>query len=157
MRSTPGAAASERGVTVLELGVAVALLLLVLATSVVSVRAHLADRQLTGWTETLVNDVRAAQQLGISRRAVVTVTFTPRAGAAPAGYTTQIGGTTLRRQPLPVPLDLATTLPGNTLQFNTLGVPLIPAAAEVTVTHPSRGASRVVTIAPLTGAITVGP
>jgi type II secretory pathway pseudopilin PulG len=144
------------GFTVLELTIATALLAVILAVSLASIKGYFAERAVVSWSETLANDIRAAQQLSITRRAPVTVTFTSRAGVTPAGYGTTVGGTTLRRQPLPADMDLVPVPPAASLaplSLSSLGVPA--ASVQVRVRHDASSRTRTITVGPVTGTVSV--
>jgi len=132
-----------------ETAIAVTIVAAILVASAVYIGGYLGQRTLTGWGDTVVNDIKAAQQLGITRRALVTMTFTGRSGSAQASYATTIGGVTVRGQTLPSELDLTSI----TLQFNTLGAPTSPVATTLTLSDSRSNASVAVTIVPVTGAV----
>jgi len=135
----------ERGITVLETMVAVAIFALLTGAAVAGVRGFISQKSLAGWSDTVVNDIRGAQQLGIARRAAAVVTFT---NGAPASYTTQVGGATVRSQTLPVPL----TITSSSIQFNTLGVPA--SGVTLSLTDSRTGKTITISVAPVTGAVT---
>jgi type II secretory pathway pseudopilin PulG len=135
----------EQGVTLLETGVIVAVLALLAGLAVASVRGFIGQKTVAGWTESIINDIRSAQQLSIAERAGATVTFT---SGTPATYTTAIGGTTLRRQTLPPEL----TVTAGTIQYSSLGIP--SAGAAFTLTDARNGQTLTITVAPVTGAVT---
>ncbi len=140
------ALAHERGVTLLEAVVALALVSLVIGAAVVSVGGFLAQKTLTGWSDSIVNDIRGAQQQGIARRTTAVVTFT---NGAPPSYATAIGGTTVRSQTLSSEL----TVTAATIQFNSLGIP--SSAATLVLTDTRNGQTVTISVAPVTGAVTV--
>jgi Flp pilus assembly protein TadG len=139
-------AGHERGVTLLETAVIVAMLALLAGLAVASVGGFIGQKTLAGWGESIANDIRSAQQLSIAERSSAAVTLT---NGAPAAYATTIGGTTLRRQTLPPEL----TVTAGTVQFNSLGVPA--AGVAFTLTDARNGEALTITVAPLTGAVTV--
>jgi Tfp pilus assembly protein FimT len=136
----------ERGVTLLEAMVALALVFLLTAGAVASIRGFMAQKTVTGWSDSIVNDIRGAQQLSIARRATTVVTFT---NGTPAGYSTTVGGASVRSQTLPAEL----TLTAAAIQFNTLGIPL--SAATLTLTDTRNGQAITISVAAVTGAVTV--
>ena len=77
-------APDQRGMTLLEVIIVLSLLGILLAAVFVSVTRYMSQRTLLGWSDVMVGDVRAAQQLAIARRATVTVTCTAMAGSTPA-------------------------------------------------------------------------
>jgi Tfp pilus assembly protein FimT len=139
------ALASERGVTLLEATVVVAILSLLIGSAVVSVGGFVTQKTLAGWSDSIVNDIRGAQQLGIARRATAVVTFT---GGAPAKYATTVGGTSVRGQALPAELNITSA----TIQFNTLGVPA--SGATLVLTDSRNGQSITISVSPVTGTVT---
>ena len=143
--------ASPKGMTLPEVMIAIALAAIVLAAGVVTSNRYMSQRTLLGWSDVIVNDIRAAQQVSLARRAAVAVTFTAKAGVNPAVYTTTVGGGTIRRQTLPGELNLS----AQTVQFTTLGVPTSGTALTVTLSDSVLGKSRTITVAPTTGTVTV--
>ncbi len=139
------ALACERGVTLLEATIVVALLSVLLASGMASVKGFVAQKTLTGWSDAIVNDIRGAQQLGIARRATAVVTFT---AGPPAKYATTVGGAAVRGQGLPPEISITAA----TIQFNTLGVPT--SGATVVLTDARNGQSITVSVSPVTGAVT---
>jgi len=141
-----GPSAQERGLTLLETAIALALGGLLLAASVASVRGFVAHQTLAGWRDSIVNDIRSAQQLAIARRQRAAVTFT---AGTPATYGITIGDVAVRSQTLSPDLVLA---PG-TVQFNALGAPI--AGATLTLSDAQSDQTVVISVAPITGTVTV--
>ena len=151
-RSTPREhRVAHTGMTLPEVIIATALAAIVLAASVVSANRYMSQRTLLGWSDIIVNDIRAAQQVGMARRAAVTVTFTAQAGQSPARYSTTAGGGAIRNQTLPKELNLT----AQTISFTTLGIPTATSAVTVQLTDSVIGRSRTITVNPGTGAVTV--
>lgn len=151
MRRGMAAIRSPSGASAIELTVAITLFSIVLAGAVVSVQNQVALRELRGWSDTVVNDLRATQQLGITRRAPAVVTFTARVGSVPANYAARLGGTTVRQQTLPPALDVTPA----TIQFSTLGGSLSPLPVTVTLSHDRISRTRTVTVVPVSGVVMV--
>jgi hypothetical protein len=138
--------------TLLETMVAIPLMAILLTASYVSVSRYMSYRMLLGWSDVIVNDVRAAQQLGMAQRASTTVvTFTPQGGSTKASYATVVGGRNVRNQSLPLELDVTS----QTITFNSLGVLSGASAVTVTLTDSKVGASRTLTVQPVTGVVTM--
>lgn len=142
--------AAQAGMTLPEVMLAVALAAIVLAAGVVSVGRYMSQRTLLGWSDIVVNDIRAAQHLSMARRAAVTVTFAAKSGQTPASYAITVGSGTLRNQTLPMELNLT----AQTIQFSTLGLPTSGSAVTVQITDSVIGASRTISVAPVTGTVT---
>jgi hypothetical protein len=140
---------SEQGTTALEVTMAVSLAAMILVGSLVAATRYMSQRTLLGWSDVVVNDVRAAEAIGIARRGTVSVAFTPRSGSTRAAYTVTVGGTTVRRQQLPAELDVS----AQTVQFSTLGVPVATSSVTVQLTDTALGSARTITIVPTTGAV----
>jgi type IV fimbrial biogenesis protein FimT len=136
----------ERGFTLLETLVALAVVALLIGAAVASIRGFAAQKTLAGWSDSIVNDIRSAQQLGIARRAAAVVTFT---NGTPPSYKTTVGGATVRSQTLPSEL----TITSGTIQFNTLGTP--SSGATLVLTDTRNGQTITISVAALTGAVTV--
>lgn len=145
----PATKCSELGTTALEVTVAVSLAAMILAASLVGATRYMSQRTLLGWSDVVVNDVRAAEAIGIARRGTVAVAFTARSGSTPAAYTVTVGGTTVRHQPLPLELNVS----AQTVQFSTLGVPVATSSVNVQLTDTALGTSRTIVIVPTTGAV----
>ncbi len=141
--------AGPKGMTLPEVMIAISLAAIVLAAGLVSANRYMSQRTLLGWSDVIVNDIRAAQQVSMARRAAVTITFTAQAGGNPANYTTTVGGGTVRNQTLPKELNLS----AQTVQFTTLGVPTSGSALTVQLTDSVLGTSRTITVAPGTGTV----
>ena len=140
------ALACERGVTLIEATVVVALLAVLLASGMASVNGFVAQKTLAGWSDTIVNDIRGAQQLAITRRATTLVTVT---AGPPAKYATTIGAASVRGQTLPAEISVSAA----TVQFDTLGVPA--SGATIVLTDARNGQSVTISVSPVTGAVTV--
>jgi len=136
----------ERGVTLLEALVALAMIALVIGVALASIGGFVAQKTLAGWTDSIVNDIRSAQQLGIARRSPAVITIT---NGTPPGYATTVGGATVRSQTLPSEL----TVTAETIQFNSLGIPA--AATTLRLTNTRNGQTVTISVASVTGAVTV--
>ncbi len=145
VRSIRSSLARERGFTIVETLVALAMVALLIGAAVVSIGGFAAQKTLAGWSESIVNDIRSAQQLGIARRAAAVVTFT---NSTPPSYATTIGGVTVRSQTLPSEL----TITSATIQFNSLGTP--SSGATLVVTDTRNGQTITISVRALTGAVT---
>jgi hypothetical protein len=143
--------AGERGMTTFEIAVAIPILGLILMLSVMAVTRYMAQRTLLGWSDIVENDIHAAQQVAIARRAAVTMTFTPKAGSTPASYSVSTATGTIRSQTLPSEL----TFGSQSVQFSTVGIPSSTAAVAIQLTDSIVGTSRTITVNPVTGSLTV--
>lgn len=139
------ALACERGFTLPEVTIVVALLAVLLASGMASVNGFVAQKTLAGWSDAIVNDIRGAQQLAITRRATAVVTFT---AGTPAKYATTVGAASVRGQTLPAEISVTAA----TIQFNTLGVPA--SGATIVLTDARNGQSITISVSPVTGAVT---
>jgi type II secretory pathway pseudopilin PulG len=137
--------AGEGGATLLEAMVVVAILSLLISAAVASVGGFVAQKTLAGWSDAIVNDIRGAQQLAITRRATAVVTFT---GGSQAKYATTVGGSSVRGQTLPAEISVTSA----TVQFNTLGVPA--SGTTVVLTDARNGRSITISVSPVTGTVT---
>ncbi len=144
----------------MEAVVVAAIMTTVLAATAVGVRGYLGVPTLVGWSEVIVNDIRAAQQLSIAQRTLVTMVFTPK-GSNPANYTITVGGaggTIVRQQNVDFSLaglkNLSANLDvtGATLQFSSLGVPV--SGVTMTLSDSTSGNTVTITVNELTGAVT---
>jgi prepilin-type N-terminal cleavage/methylation domain-containing protein len=142
--------AAQAGMTLLEVIIAISLAAIVLGAGVVSVNRYMSQRTLLGWSDVIVNDIRAAQQTGMARRAAVTITFTAKAGLNPASYSVTAGGSTIRNQTLPKELNVT----AQTISFTTLGIPTSASSVAVQLTDSVIGTSRTITVTPVTGTVT---
>jgi type II secretory pathway pseudopilin PulG len=133
----------------IEAIVAIAMLSIILAAGLVSIRGFLGQQTLAGGADAVVNDLRAAQQLAIARRAPAVITFTPKSGNASASYSTALGVNTVRQQRLSAQLNVTAA----TVTFTSLGQ--TPSAVTVTVTDSVSSRTTVITVAASTGAVTV--
>ncbi len=140
---------TEQGTTALEVTVAVSLAAMILVASLVGATRYMSQRTLLGWSDVVVNDVRAAEAIGIARRGTVAVAFTARSTSTPAAYTVTVGGTTVRHQSLPSELNVS----AQTVQFSTLGAPVATTSVNVRLTDTALGTWRTIIIAPTTGAV----
>ncbi len=141
--------AAHAGMTLAEVMIVMSLALIVLGAGVVSVNRYMSQRTLLGWSDVIVNDIRAAQQTGMARRSAVTVTFTAKAGGNPAKYTVTAAGGTIRNQTLPTELNVT----AQTISFTTLGIPTSASAVTVQLTDSVIGTSRPITVIPVTGSV----
>jgi prepilin-type N-terminal cleavage/methylation domain-containing protein len=154
----------ERGFTLLESLVALAMAALVIGAAVSSIGRFMAQKTLAGWSDAIVNDIRSAQQQAIAKRATTVVTFI---NGAPPSYAITIGGTTVRSQTLRSELTLTSptelTITSATIQFSSLGIPSVctptcvpwSAAQTLTLTDTRNNQTVTISVAPITGAVTV--
>ena len=76
--------AHERGVTLIDVAIAVGLMIVTLIAILVASSRYMSQRTLVGWTDVIVSDVRAAQQLGIGSGPGSRSRSRPRAGTIAA-------------------------------------------------------------------------
>jgi Type II transport protein GspH len=136
----------EGGYSVVDLGVALSLAAVILASSAFTIRLALARETIDGWARGMTYDIASGQQEAVTFRTTVTVTLTK------SSYLVAVqGGQTLRNAQLPSDISIKTTCPSSTCSFNRQGVPT--AAGTITLTSASTGVSHVVTIESNNGSV----
>jgi len=121
---------------------------LLLAGSVVGIRAMLNLEQLDGWVHAMTNDIAAGQQTAMAERTSVTVTLTSNTYLI-AGN----GGTATLRYSgnLPADISITNTCSGSICSFDRRGVPSV--AGTITLTSASTGKAHTITIQATTGRV----
>ncbi len=147
----------EHGYSILELAIALAIVGILLAVGLFSIRSALAQEQLDDWVRAIAYDIESGRQAAETRRTTVTVALTATT------YAVTTGGITLRRQTLPSDISLSANCGGTacaSFSFDRRGLPVLsqspsppPPPNTVTLTSASTGRSYVVTIQSLTGRV----
>lgn len=133
------------GFSAIQLVVVLALAMILVSAAVAGFSRALTREALDGWARTITFDIAAGRQAAITQRATITVTLSP------SSYLVARGGTSLRYAALPPTITITTTCPATICSFDRRGVPI--AAGTITLTSPSIGQSRVVTIQSSTGRV----
>ena len=134
----------QRGFTLLELVMVVALISLLLVSGAHSLRTAMAREEVDGWARSIAYDLTSAQQAAVTRRSTVTATFQNQT------YSIVAGGTTLRQQTLPAYISLGSL---QTVSFDRRGTP--SAAFTLTITSTT-GQTFILTVDGGTGRVTFG-
>ena len=136
-------ARSQHGMTVLELVMVGALAVLVMSTGLTQYLDYLSNQRLQQWTDTIVNDLRAGQQLGVSRRQTVVATFTT------GSYTITItpGPTVVKTGQLPS--DITSTT--QTITYSSLGT--TSTAGTITLRSVVTSRTRQISVTAVTGRV----
>ncbi len=144
-RRATSTAASDRGTSLVQFVVMLALLGIVLTGGVMGVSKALARERLDGWTRTITFDISAGRQAAETMRATVTVTL------GSSSYLIAAGSARLKYGALPSDIVITTTCPGTVCSFDRRGVPI--ALGTITLTSATAGLSHVVTIQSGTGRV----
>jgi len=134
---------SERGYSVMELAVVVALLGVLLSAGALNLRGVLAREEADGWVRGLATEIAAGQQAAMTRRTTVSAEFEGSAFSIAAS-----GGGVLRRDTLPNHMTFGETR--RTLTFDRRGIPSGDLALTVSSTA---GRAYSITIEPGTGRV----
>lgn len=135
-------ARSERGLTVIELVIVGALAVLILSTGLTQYLDFLSNQRLQHWSDTIANDLRAGQQLSVSRRQTVVATFT-----SGSYYITAGGATVVKAGTLPADITSST----QTVTFSTLGT--TASAGTITLTSTVTSRTRQISVSSVTGRV----
>ena len=133
------------GDSAIQIAVALALAMILAIAAVAGMAKALNRETLDGWARTMTFDIAAGRQAAITQRATITVT------TSSSSYLVARGGTSLRYALLPPSITITTTCPASICSFDRRGVPIN--AGTITLTSPSIGQSRVVTIQSNTGRV----
>ncbi|MGQ0570193.1 MAG: GspH/FimT family pseudopilin [Armatimonadota bacterium] len=101
----------QRGLTLIETTIVGAIAVIVVVASLGQSQEFQSNQRLQAWTDNMATDLRAAQQISVSRRQIVIAVF------ATGQYTISAGGTVVKVGQLPS--DLAST--SQTITFSSLG------------------------------------
>lgn len=139
-----GSVRSQRGVTFIELVIVSALAIVILTTGLSQYQEFMSNQRLQQWTGAIANDLRAAQQLSVSRRETIEAVFTP------GSYTIRMnppGGPVVKGDALPP--DITSTT--ETVIFSSLGT--TNSAATITLTSTVTNQTRQISISAITGRV----
>lgn len=139
-------ALAERGYSLIELVVALAMLGVLLTAGVSGFRSAVANEEVDGWARSVTFDISTARQTALTDGTTVTVTLT---GSSYLIATTS--GAILRRATLPSGISMSTTCPLSVCVFDQRGIPT--AAGAITITSTATARSHIVTIQPSTGSV----
>ncbi len=134
-------ARSQHGLTVIELVIAGALAVLIISTGMTQYLDYLSNQRLQQWTDTIVNDLRAGQQLSVSRRQTVVATFTT------GSYSITAGGTVVKTGQLPS--DITNSV--QTITFSSLGT--TTTAGTITLTSAVTSRTKQISVTSVTGRV----
>ncbi len=144
----------QRGLTLIELVIVGALATIVIAASVSHYQGFMSDQRLHSWSEAIASDLRAAQQISVSRRySVIAVVESSRYTITASGA----GGTpihTIKASDLPPDVVCASCLSGvQSVLYSTLGT----TSAETTIVLRSlvTDRTRQITVAAATGRVRI--
>ncbi len=110
----------ERGFSVFELVVVLAIMALVIGLTMPSLRGYQTTSAMQAAARQFVSDLRAAQETAIDRSTQVDVVLTPASGAV-TGYTVQQGATVLWKATLPAVVHANSNWPARDIGFTPLG------------------------------------
>lgn len=132
---------SQRGLTLIELVIVGSIAVLVLTTGMTQYLDYLSNQRLQQWTDTIVNDLRAGQQLSVSRRQTVIAAF------ASGSYSITAGGTVVKAGTFPSDI----TSSAQTITFSTLGT--TASAGTITLTSTVTSRTRQISVSSVTGRV----
>ena len=135
----------QRGRSLIEIVFVSAFISMLLTVGATNIRQALAREELEGWVRAITNDITAAQQAAITRRATVTATFQNNTYTIGAG-----GGGVLRQDTLPAHITFGSTL--QSFSFDRRGTP--SSAYTLTMTSTTTGRTFTISIEPVTGRAT---
>jgi len=136
---------SERGHSIVQFVVVLALAGILLTGAVAGIGKALSREYLDGWTRTMTFDIAAGRQAAITQRATVTVTLSP------SSYLVARGSTAFKYASLPSDLTITTTCAASICSFDRRGVPIV--TGTITLTSARTGLSHVITIQANTGRV----
>ncbi len=132
---------SQTGLTVLEVVIVGALAVVVITAGVTNYMDFLSNQRLHRWAETIATDLRAGQQLSVSRRQTVVATFSS------GSYTITANGAVVKLGQFPS--DITST--AQTVTFSTLGT--TATAGTVTLTSVVTGRTKQISVTAVTGRV----
>ncbi len=132
---------SQNGLTLLEVVIVGALAAVVITAGATNYMDFLSNQRLHRWAETIATDLRAGQQLSVSRRQTVVATFTT------GSYTITAGGNVVKTGQLPS--DITST--AQTVTFSTLGT--TATAGTITLTSVVTSRTKQISVTSITGRV----
>jgi len=134
---------SQAGLTLIETTVVGAIAVLVITASVGQYQEFSSNQRLQGWADTIATDLRAAQQLSVSRRQIVVAVF------ASGVYTISISGAAAKVGQLPA--DITSTV--QTITFTSLGT--TTTAGTITLRSLLTNRTKQISVAAVTGRVRI--
>lgn len=132
---------SQNGLTLLEVVIVGALAAVVITAGATNYMDFLSNQRLHRWAETIATDLRAGQQLSVSRRQTVVATFTT------GSYTITAGGSVVKTGQLPS--DITST--AQTITFSSLGT--TTTAGTITLTSVVTSRTKQISVTSVTGRV----
>ncbi len=134
---------SQAGMTLIENAIVGAIAALIITASVGQYQQFSSNQRLQGWADTVATDLRAAQQLSVSRRQTVIAVF------ASGVYTISINGSAVKVGQLPS--DIIST--AETISFTSLGS--TTTAGTITLRSLLTNRTKQVSVATVTGRVRI--
>lgn len=134
---------AQAGITFVEVMVVGAIAVLVMTSALMQYSHFLSNQRLQEWTESIASDLRAAQQISITRRETVIAVFATNL------YTVAGAGMVVKRGELPPDLAVSPA----TVTFDSLGAPA--AATTITLRSVTTGLTRQISVDDGTGRVRV--
>lgn len=132
---------SQDGLTLLEVVIVGALAVVVITAGATNYMDFLSNQRLHRWAETIATDLRAGQQLSVSRRQTVVATFSS------GSYTITANGAVVKLGQFPS--DITST--AQTVTFSTLGT--TATAGTITLTSVVTSRTKQISVTSITGRV----
>lgn len=132
---------SQNGLTLLEVVIVGALAAVVITVGATNYMDFLSNQRLHRWAETIATDLRAGQQLSVSRRQTVVATFSS------GSYTITANGAVVKLGQFPS--DITST--AQTVTFSTLGT--TATAGTITLTSVVTSRTKQISVTAVTGRV----
>lgn len=132
---------SQNGLTLLEVVIVGALAAVVITAGATNYIDFLSNQRLHRWAETIATDLRAGQQLSVSRRQTVVATFSS------GSYTITANGAVVKLGQFPS--DITST--AQTVTFSTLGT--TATAGTITLTSVVTSRTKQISVTAVTGRV----